>query len=96
MVYLFMAYMVYIYIYMRYIYIEMCVYIYIYIYIYTVFNPVNLELGTIPSRTIKTIKIRILNLSNPGQELNANKIHRANYFFRKKKKPTVSHIKIIN
>ena len=47
----------------------------------TIFNPVNPELGTIPSRTNKIFKKRILNLSNPGQELNENKIHRANYFF---------------
>ena len=41
-------------------------YIYIYIYIYkTVFNPVNLELGTIPSGTISIFKYRILVLSNP-------------------------------
>ena len=32
----------------------------------TVFNPVNPELGTIPSRTNKTFKNRILNLNNPG------------------------------
>ncbi len=43
------------------------------------FNPVNPELGTIPSRTIKIFKNRILNLSNPGQELNVNKIHIADY-----------------
>ena len=46
----------------------------------TVFNPVNLELGTIPSRTNEIFKNRILNLSNHGQELNVNKIHRTNYF----------------
>ena len=56
-------------------------------YIYKIlFNPVNLELGTIPSRTNKIFKNRILNLSNPGQELNINKIHRANNFLFKKKK----------
>ena len=44
-----------------------------------IFNPVNPELGRIPSRTIKILKNRILNLINPGQEINANKIHRANY-----------------
>ena len=54
------------------------IYIYIYIYIYkTIFQAVNPELGTIPSRTIKIFKYRILNLSNPGQEIDANKIHRA-------------------
>ena len=42
----------------------------------TVFNPVNLELGIIPSRINK-----ILDFSNPGQEL---KIHRANNFLFKK------------
>ena len=54
----------------------------------TVFNPVNLELGTIPSRTN-----RILNLSNPSQELNANKIHRENFLFKKtkQKKHSQSH-----
>ena len=41
-------------------------------------------MGTIPSRTIKILKNRILNLSNPGQELNTNKIHRANYLKKKK------------
>ena len=35
-------------------------------------------MGTIPSKTIKTFKIGISNLSNLGQELNANKIHRPN------------------
>ena len=50
--------------------------IYIYIYIYKIlFNPVNMELGTIPSRTNKIFKNGILNLSKPGQELNVNKIH---------------------
>ena len=44
-----------------------------------VFNPVNPQLGTIPSRTINIFRNRILNLSNPGNELSANKIHRANY-----------------
>ena len=41
----------------------------------TVFNSVNPEFGTITSRTIKIFKNRILNLSNPGQEYNANKFH---------------------
>ena len=71
-------------------------YIYIYIYIYThtcrcacvciykiLFNTVNLESGTIPTRTNKIFKNRILNLSNPSQELNVNKIHRANNFLIK-------------
>ena len=50
-----------------------------YVCIYkTVFNPVNSELGTIPSRTNEIFKNRILNLSNPGQELNLNEIHREN------------------
>ena len=40
-------------------------------------------LGAIPSRTIKMFKNRILHLSNPHQELNTNKIHRANYFFKR-------------
>ena len=34
---------------------------------------VNPELGTIPNRTVKIFKNRILNLSNPYQEFNANK-----------------------
>ena len=50
------------------------------------FNPVNPELGTILSRTNKIFKNRILNLNNPGQGLNVNKNHRANYFLFKKKK----------
>ena len=45
-----------------------------------VFNPVNPNLGTIQRSTIKIFKNRILNLNNQGQELNANKIYRANYF----------------
>ena len=40
----------------------------------TVFNRVNLELGTIPSRTIKICKNRTSNLSSASQELNADKI----------------------
>ena len=44
------------------------------------FNPVNPELGTIPSMTIYISKYRILNLSNPDQEANAIKIYQANYF----------------
>ena len=51
-----------------------------------IFNPVNLELRKIPSRTNKILKNRTLNLSNPGQELNVKKIHRANIFLFKKKK----------
>ena len=51
--------------------------LYIYIYIYILFNPINPELGTIPSRTNRIFKNRILNLSNPNQEFNVNKIHRA-------------------
>ena len=48
-------------------------YIYIYIYIYKIlFNPLNPELGTIPSRTIRIFKNRI-NVNNPGKELNVNK-----------------------
>ena len=39
------------------------------------FHPVNPELGTIPSRTDKIFKNRILNLNNPGQEMYVNKIH---------------------
>ena len=39
----------------------------IHIYTYKIFfNPVNPELGTVPSRTNKIFKNRILNLSNPG------------------------------
>ena len=49
----------------------------------TEFNSVNPELGTIPSRTNKIFKNRILNLSNSGQELKVNKIHRENYFLFK-------------
>ena len=45
----------------------------------TVFNPENEESRTIRSRTIKIFKNRILSLSNTGQKLNANKIHRTNY-----------------
>ena len=47
------------------------------------FNPVNPELGIIPSKTQKIFKNRILNLSNPGQKLNVNKIHRAKKFLFK-------------
>ena len=67
------------------------------------FNPVNPELGTIPSRSNKIFKNRMSNLTNPGQELQVNKIHRANNFFLKKKKKkkkkkekTIGYIKIIN
>ena len=57
----------------------------IYIYIYKIlFNPVNAELGTIPSRSNKTFENRILNLNNPGQELNVNNIQCANNFLIKK------------
>ena len=35
----------------------------------TVFNPVNPEFETIPSRTIKIFKNRILNLNNPHSKL---------------------------
>ncbi len=52
----------------------------------TVFDPVNPELGAIPSRTNEIFKNRILNLSNPGQEPNVIKIRRANYFLFQKKK----------
>ena len=48
-----------------------------------VFNPVNPELRTIPSRIIRIFKNRTLNLSNPGQELNVIKIYRVNYFLIK-------------
>ena len=58
-------------------------------------NLVNPELGNILSRTIKIFKNRISNLSNPGQELYANKIHKGNCFFFFKK-PTIGHIKMIN
>ena len=62
------------------------IYIYIYIYINnTVFNLVNLELGTILSRINKIFKNMTLNSSNPSQELNVNKIHRTNKFLLKKK-----------
>ena len=55
------------------------------LYIYKiVFNPINLELGTIPNRTIWIFKYWILNSSNPGQEFNPIKIHRANFFLKKK------------
>ena len=50
------------------------------------FNPVNPEKGIIPIRTNKIFKNRILNLNIPGEELNVNKIHRANKYFSKKKK----------
>ena len=42
-------------------------------------------MGTIPSRAIKILKKRILDLSSPGEEPNANKMHRENYTFQKKK-----------
>ena len=48
--------------------------------VYILFNPVNLEFGTIPSRTNEIFKNRIMNLSNPSEELNVNKIRRANNF----------------
>ena len=70
-----------------------CVYVYIYIYIYiyicvcNVLNPVNLKMGIIPSRTNN----RILNLSNPGQELNVNKINRTNNILLKKNLNNWSH-----
>ena len=51
-------------------------------------------MGTIPNRTIKIFKNRILNLNNPGQELNTNKIHRANYLKKNKKQKTIGHIKV--
>ena len=57
------------------------------------------ELATIPSRTIKIFKDRILILVIPGQKAKENYIHRANYFFEKKKtkktKQTIGHIKMI-
>ena len=56
-----------------------------YINIYILFNPVNPELGTIPSMTNKIFENRIVNLSNPGQEVNVNKIHIANNFLFKNK-----------
>ena len=49
----------------------------------SVFNPVTLKSETIPSRTIKIFKYRLLYLSNPSQELNTNKIHKANYLEKK-------------
>ena len=50
------------------------------------FKPVNPELGIIPISTTKIFKNRILDLNNPGKELNVNKIHRANFSFEEKKK----------
>ena len=52
-------------------------------------------MGTISSRTNKIFKNRILNLNNPGQKLNVNKIDCANYLLFKKKKK-IGHIKMIN
>ena len=63
--------------------------IYIYIYIYVRYP----ELGIILIRTNKIFKNRILSLNNSGQELNVNKIHRANNFLLNK---THNHIKIID
>ena len=45
-----------------------------------IINPVNPKLGTIPSRTIKIFKYRILKLNSPGQKLCANRIYRTNTF----------------
>ena len=62
----------------------------IYIYIYKIlFSPVNPESEIIPISTNKIFKNRILNLNNPGKELNVNKIHRANNFLLKKKQQSV-------
>ena len=58
-------------------------------------NPVNPELGIIPIRTNKIFENRILNLNNPGKELNVNKIHRANNPPAKNKKNTIGDIKMI-
>ena len=58
------------------------------------FNRVNSGEGIIPIRTNKIFKSRILDLNNPGKELNVNKIQRANNF--PSKKPTIGHIKIMN
>ena len=72
-----------------------CVYIYIYIYIYIYKDSIlssKSRVGTIPSWTIKIFKNRILNLSNPSQELNVNKTHRASYSL--KNKTTIGHTKI--
>ena len=56
-------------------------YPYIHISIYkTLFNPLNLKTGIIPIRTNKIFKNKILNLNNPGKELNVNKMHTANNF----------------
>ena len=44
----------------------------------------------IPIRTNEIFKNRILNLDNPGKDLNVNKIHRANNFLLKKS--TISYI----
>ena len=67
------------------------------LYIYKIlFDPLNLELGTIPIQTNKIFKNRISNLINPGQELNLNKILIVNNFLLKKKQLVTGHIKIIN
>ena len=55
-----------------------------------VINQVNLELGTIPTRTIYIVKYRILKLNRPSQELNANKIYRVNIFKIKKKQQSIT------
>ena len=44
----------------------------------------NPDYGIISIRTNKILKNRILNLDNPGKELNVNKIHRENNFLRRK------------
>ena len=59
-----------------------CVYIYIYIYIYII-QCSKSERGNNSNQDKKNIQKRMLNLNNPGKELNVNKIHWANNFFLK-------------
>ena len=56
---------------------------YIYIYIWDIMKSNKSGVGIIPSRINKMFKNGILDLNNPGQELNVNKIHKANNFLFK-------------
>ena len=48
------------------------------------FNAVNPEFEIIPRKTNNIFKNRILNLNNPGHEVNVYKIHRENNFLLNK------------
>ena len=52
-------------------------------------------MGIILNRANKIFKNKISNLNDSAQELNVNKIHRANNF-SSKRKIIIGHIKIIN